>query len=673
MEHQFCLLYKNDRLQFGWIKESRKNKFVVIPEKGQEIICSQSRLEFVWKDKDIFEQKEALSFLGRKSKILMEQSANIDLDVIHELCEPGGSYTLDELADSFLDEPNDPWQKAGLFFSLLTNRRFFLHRKNKFYARTQDEISRKIAEDEKKAELEFRLVQEKEWAALLRRNEKPEINPENESQWKHFLKRIKHFLIYLDRSQEKEYFCSLFHCQLNDPITIERLLLDYLASAGQSISWGKLQLARIPVDLEYDQSEIQEIESLSVKDIWEIDGIETIDQRDLTVFTVDNPETKDFDDAVSWTNLEEGMVLRIHISDVASFIRRDSLLFRKAENRISSLYTVKKVYPMFHPSLSENLLSLCESHDRAVVTFQFRVDEYNNISATEIYRSIINVKKNLSYDEVDLYIEQEESSWAKLWQFCQHQKAIRKTKGALDLDRAEVKLDIADPDNIVIKTVRLNTPATMMIQELAILVNHQAAVYGRDHFLNCLFRTQPPYSMSREREDTDSISLRDIYIQPARISLKPDGHSALGLDCYLQVTSPIRRFLDLINQMILISQLAGHELGISNDELLSWAKRGEEYQKEYGLIEKTLLDHWKYKYLSQHSDDLFDALLVRYFRNGKAQINITDLQLYVDATISGPKENEKFKVRIDKILPEYHRVVLRQYHPQRTSSVSVTP
>ena len=67
--------------------------------------------------------------------------------------------------------------------------------------------------------------------------------------------------------------------------------------------------------------------------------------------------------------------------------------------------------------------------------------------------------------------------------------------------------------------------------------------------------------------------------------------------------------------------------------------------------------------LAQNADLPFDAQLIRYFRNGKAQINLVDLQLYVDAMISGPKEDDIFQVKIDKILPEHHRVVLRQYHP----------
>ena len=111
MEHQYCLLYKNDRLQFGWIRESKKNRFVVVPEQGQEITCSQSRLEHVWKGQNIEEQKKALSFLRSRSQVLIEQSSNIELDVIHELCEPGNSYTLDELAENFLDELGNPYEK----------------------------------------------------------------------------------------------------------------------------------------------------------------------------------------------------------------------------------------------------------------------------------------------------------------------------------------------------------------------------------------------------------------------------------------------------------------------------------------------------------------------------------------------------------------------------------
>ncbi len=228
------------------------------------------------------------------------------------------------------------------------------------------------------------------------------------------------------------------------------------------------------------------------------------------------------------------------------------------------------------------------------------------------------------------------------------------------MERTEIKLDISDPAHIDIKEVRGNTPANMLVEELAIFTNHQSASYCNQHNLPCLYRNQPPYALNRELAEDEKPTLRDIHIQPARIGMSPEGHSALGLDCYMQVTSPIRRFLDLINQSVIFSQLASRDSGYLTEDLLSWARQGEEIQKEYAAIERRLQDHWKIRYLDQHKDGIFNAQLIRTLRNGKSLIRILDIQLVVECVMEEPS-SENFQVVLDQVIPKYDRVVARPY------------
>ncbi len=662
MEHHYCIFIKNDRLQFGWIREVRKNKLVILPELGKEFNCSQNRVEYIWQGAVYPNEKEALAHLIEKSSKVAADSAKIELDVIHELCDPGETYTVEELARDFLDEPDDGWQRVALLVKIKEDGKLFKQKKNLFYARTHEEISGIEEEEIKKREAEKRQLLEHEWADKLLNKKHPDITEEFETHWKHFLHRLKNFLLHLEKSQEKEYFCTLFHCRISDPLVTERLLLDCLSVTEYGLSWGKLILERVFVEHEHDEDEIAEMQQLTDLDIWENPfGCDTKDQRHLTTYTVDNAETKDFDDAVSWEKSGEGMAIHIHIADVASYVTKDTLLFRKAEKRLSSLYTVKAVYPMFHPDLSEDAFSLIEGKDRPVVTFEILLNDQGEIESTDIFRSVIHVDRNLSYEDVDQALQDQNSFWHSLWTFCRNRKERRIENGSLEIDRIEVKLDISDPENIRIKATRENTPANMMIQELAISANYQAASFAREHSLPCLFRNQPPYSINKDLGEGAKPTLKDINIQPARISLEPDNHSALGLDCYLQITSPIRRFLDLINQGIILGRLSLNEDRYSPTELLMWAKQGEEIQREYNQTERKLLDHWKRKYLAQNRDEIYDAQLIRYFRNGKAQINILKVQLYIDTSIEELQEDEVFQVVIDSVDTKYDRIVVRQY------------
>ncbi len=105
MEFQYCIFFKNDRLQFGWIREVRKNKPVIVPIQGKEISCSTNRLEYIWQGDVYQNEKEAIAYLAEKSKKVLAESAAVELDIIHELCEAGVPYTLDDLANNFLFYP----------------------------------------------------------------------------------------------------------------------------------------------------------------------------------------------------------------------------------------------------------------------------------------------------------------------------------------------------------------------------------------------------------------------------------------------------------------------------------------------------------------------------------------------------------------------------------------
>lgn len=660
MEHHYCLFFKNEKLQFGWIKEVRKSKLVVVPEQGKEFNCAPSRTEYIWKGKVIVTEKEALEHLTQMSLWARGKAEALELAVIHELCEPGDAFSLEALAENFLEEPENGWLRVALFLALKADGRLFQQKKDLFYARSAEELAIIDEQEHRKQEISKRQLLESDWATQLLNSDLPTIEPDQLNQWQQFLHRLRNFVIHLDKSQEKDYFSSLFQCSLKDPDKAERRLLNCLALTDQPLSWGRLVLLRSSVDFIYEQAELEAAKKL-VED-GSLDsrfGCETFDQRHLEVYTVDHSDTLDFDDALSWEKTREQFIVRVHIADVASRVSETDLLFEKASDRISSLYTIKKTFPMFVDLLSEDLFSLKQQTERGVLTFEFTSDLEGNLIAKKIYRSLIKVSKNCTYEEIDEAIQTAQSFWSELWYFCRRQTEIRRENGSLELDRCEVKLDISDPEHITLKAVRENTPASLIIQELAILTNHFAATFAKEKRLPCLFRNQLPYTLSKELGEDEKPALKDIIIQPAHISLIPEGHSALGLDCYLQVTSPIRRFLDLVNQITILSELGTQRVTFSEETLLEWARRGEDIQREFNLIERRLSDHWKIKYLEQHNEELYDAQFIRMNRNGKAQVNLILLQLQLEMSDAVP-ESGFFRVAIDSVSAELNKVVVRR-------------
>lgn len=661
MLHHYCIFYKNNRFHFGWIKEIRKTKIVVVPGQGKEFACSPSRMEYIWKGEDTADEKKALDHIARKSGWAFEKSKTMELNIIHELCEAEHGYTIDELSENFLDDPDDGWMRVALYLSLKSDNILFQQRKNEFYKRSEDEIQTLLEKQKKQEEAEERLGLEKNWVESLLAGKTPEIEPEEREYWEQFLHRLTTFLIHFERSQEKDHFYSLFNCSIKEAEKVEHLILESLKYTEKPMSWGRLIVERTLADTEFSEEEHDEAKKILDRDVFNTPFLtETRDQRSLQTFTVDNAETKDFDDAISWQETDNGAYIRVHISDVASFIRKGDALFEAAGRRISSLYTIKGVYPMFPDELSEGKFSLIKNRDRGVLTFEFLIDQEENIIDSAIYRSVINVDANLTYSEVDDSISEHNPVWSRIWKFCETQIEKRQENGALDIERIEVKLDISDPENIKIKSVRENTAASLMIQELAIQSNHLAATCARENEIPCLYRNQPPYTVSKSVPEGEKPSLKDINIQPAKISTIPEGHSALGLDSYLQITSPIRRFLDLVNQGAIISGIGSRQSLYTQDELLEWGRRCDEIQREYIQAERKLLDHWKIKYLQQNQNDLYEAQVIRFTKTGKALVNITKLQLIVEAVIQESQINENIMVAIDSVNPGLNRVVIRE-------------
>jgi len=132
---------------------------------------------------------------------------------------------------------------------------------------------------------------------------------------------------------------------------------------------------------------------------------------DLTgeiVFTIDDVEARDLDDAVSLSAGPDGTRrLGVHIADVAHYVREGSALDLEALERGTSVYLVDRVLPMFPPRLSNGIASLHPDVDRLTVSVLLDIDERGRVISTEVRRSIIRSVARLTYDEVAAYLRPE--------------------------------------------------------------------------------------------------------------------------------------------------------------------------------------------------------------------------------------------------------------------------
>ncbi|MCB0322273.1 MAG: RNB domain-containing ribonuclease [Bdellovibrionales bacterium] len=351
------------------------------------------------------------------------------------------------------------------------------------------------------------------------------------------------------------------------------------------------------------------------------DDARRTDFRSLLTITIDGAETRDFDDALSMERLASGYRIGIHISDVASFLSKNSPAVDAAFRRGTSVYCPDEQFPMLPPELSEKALSLVAGEPRATVSILLELDQSFEIVNRTIEPSIVQVTHRMTYDEADRLLFRESSaageeqygtdlsdvrdSLTVLWEATCVSEVRRLQRGALQLNRRELTPYVLEDGRVALEDSNDDKPARKLISEMMILANETVALYGKTHRLPLIYRTQEPPDCDPE-EATKHLAegpakeyLKRSVLKRSIISYEPAPHAGLGLDAYVQITSPIRRASDLINQRQLLSHLLEQRPRYTPQEIMELLAEIELGLEEASKIQRGRNRYWLLKYLQQ--------------------------------------------------------------------------
>ncbi|MDZ7698616.1 MAG: ribonuclease catalytic domain-containing protein [Deltaproteobacteria bacterium] len=214
------------------------------------------------------------------------------------------------------------------------------------------------------------------------------------------------------------------------------------------------------------------------------------DLTDLPAVTMDGALTRDYDDAVSLRIEDDRIDLGIHIADVAQAVSPGSIIDNVARERASSQYLPRRQIPMIPEKLSEDALSLKMGCDRPALTIHATFDKEGTLLDHRFAQSVIRVKQQLSYQEVNETYEttQDLQALHKLSQILRRQ---RMNSGATSLSLPELEVTFNSDRTISLELISQDTPARMIVAEMMILYNALTAKFCIDHEIPVLFRTQP--------------------------------------------------------------------------------------------------------------------------------------------------------------------------------------
>ena len=666
--HHYCIYFRDNRMEYGWIEGLQKNKLIVNPVHGKNQFLPENRIAFSWSDKKIPDNSvQAHDALALHLNNADQFKQNCELETMHSLLEAERDYSLDELASDFLDDPDNQISKLGLFLSLRDDHYWFKQNRNLTYTpRTTEELEVLQIQLARQHERQKRAENIQKWIHQLESglwNAETNISAEQNI----LLDQLLNLLAEGVESPFWKEFSSQLEWGNYLGLAEENSLKRWLASAGVPISPGRLTLLRAKVREYFPENVLAETARLKK---YPQQTIEIIGDQ-IPTFTIDAEKTLDYDDAFSvfeWSN--GGLLIAVHITDLSFAVHSEEPLFKEAEARLSSVYSLEKTISMFPEVLANDTFSLRAGENRTVLSFYFQLSGNGDFKLMDVANKVICVQDNLSYERADQLIEKGNEFWRLLHNFCLRAQEQRIEKGALNLARKEFGFDISDPKNISIKPLNRNSPANRIIEELAIAVNRETARLFHDADFPGIYRTQSAYELIKEVDEGQPVSLENIRIEPARLTTVCGEHYGLGCDYYMQVTSPIRRFVDLITQQQLKNLINKKEPLFSTEDMMHWAEDITVRQKKYNRAEKDIIKYWKLRYLQQHLGELFEAKIRKINSNNTTDILLLDLDLIIQAT--GLKEQTETELLLLKILEVSigpNRIVVQTQTTSTESSV----
>ena len=279
--------------------------------------------------------------------------------------------------------------------------------------------------------------------------------------------------------------------------------------------------------------------------------VKEVTREDLThlkSFAIDNIDSSEADDAISL----DGERIWIHIADVATQVDIDSELDGYAQKRASNLYLPDQTIHMLPPNLS-SLCSLGESEKSNALSVGFRMIDCQ-ISDIKILQSEIKVVK-MSYEEADQKLK-EDKVLSKLNALAKSHKAYRNENGAIKLDLPNV--DVKLKNKKVDIHIQTESESRKLVAEMMVIAGRVIAQYATENKISMPFLTQEVGSFSEEiMQNKENLTAAQAFqasrcFKQSKITPKASLHAGLGLSCYIRVTSPIRRYLDLLTQQQLV-------------------------------------------------------------------------------------------------------------------------
>ncbi|XP_059462457.1 ribonuclease II, chloroplastic/mitochondrial [Corylus avellana] len=647
-----------------------KKNWMVYDQNGVTSSIKPQQITYIVPGIENFDHMEILDFVQRAQD-------NLDPALLEfawvELLEKNKSVTTEELAEMIFGcaEPLESYcthlllSKDEIYFSVLETKGSRSLYGPRPTVQVEELSRRKLAKEAAEKELQEFVQLLKSAKAMPSEAKLPKSSWMVEEKIRHKIESLESYAIDACKDDDQKKTAGMI-LKAMGLVRTASTAVNLLIDIGYFSVHVNLDLLKFNISTDHSDEIISAAESL----LLESSDPDENDRKDLThlkVYAIDVDEADELDDALSATRLQDGRIkIWIHVADATRFVQPGSKVDREAMRRGTSIFLPTATYPMFPEKLAMEGMSLKQGEICNAVTVSVVLRSDGSIAEYSVDNSIIKPTYMLTYEsasellhlnleeEVELKILSEAATLRSQW---------RQQQGGVDTATLDTRIKVANPDDpepiINLYVENQADPAMRLVSEMMILCGEVIATFGCCNNIPLPYRGQPQSNIDLSafahlpEGPVRSFAIVKV-MRAAEIDFrKPIRHGIMGLPGYVQFTSPIRRYMDLLAHYQVKAYLRGESLPFSAGQLEGIASSVNMHSRVAKRLFGSSLRYWILEYFRrQPKGRRYRALILRFIKDRVAALLLVEVGFQASLSVSvGSQIGDEVVVRVEEAHP----------------------